>query len=165
MTPDDIGVLLRIKRAREEAAEVALRQAHAAQSRAARARGRAEQAATDFVAERRVQEAAIYRSLTTGPIPAQKLRQAAAQLSGITAYAEVLAQRAAQAVRHEAACAETSGTAQRAHARAVRDSLGVTTLHQRLDAAARAGQEQSRDAELEELAALGDPTTPDRVPS
>jgi hypothetical protein len=163
MSPDDIAAVLRIKRAREQSAEAALRHAQAAQLRAGTARGRAERAAAAFAAERPAQEAAVHRVLAAGPIPVQRLRQAVAQLSGIAAFAEVLAQRTAQAVRHEATCAEASLTARRAHAKTVRDSLAVATLHQRIDAAARAATEQSHDAELEEMPARRDPVI--RAPS
>jgi hypothetical protein len=151
MTPDDVAVLLRVKRAREQRAETALRQAMSAQSRAGKARGRASQAAEDFARQRPEQEAAIYRVLTAGPIPVQLLRQAAAQLSGLVAHAEVLGQRLAQAARHEAACAEVSAAAQAAHAAAIRESLGTAAMGQQVDTAHRVAAEQSRDAELEEL--------------
>jgi hypothetical protein len=95
MTPNDIAVLRRIKRAREQRAELALRQAQAAQLRAVKACERADLAA-EFAVERRGQEASVYRELAAGPIPGQRLRQAAAQLSGIVVYAEVLGQRATQ---------------------------------------------------------------------
>jgi hypothetical protein len=162
MQTDDIAVLLRIKQARQQRAETALRLAQAAQLRAVKARGRAELAAAEFATERPAKEAAVYRTLTAGPIPGQLLRQAAAQLSGIVAYAEVLGQRVAQAGRHEGACAETSIAAQRAHAAALRDSLGTTTMHQRLDAAARVATQHHHDAELEELATRRDPALPGR---
>lgn len=160
MTQDDLAPLLRIKQAREQRAEAALRQAQAAQLRAVKARGRAAQAEADFATERQAQEAAIYRTLSAGPIPSQRLRQTAAQLSGIAAYASVLGQRAAQAARHETACAETSEAARRAHAAALRDTLGVVTLHQQLDTAARAATEQGQDAELEEASAHCEPALP-----
>jgi hypothetical protein len=163
VSPDDIAAVLRIKRAREQSAEVSLRHAQAAQHRAATVRGRAEQAAAEFAAQRPGQEAAVHRMLSAGPIPPQRLRQAVAQLSSIAALEVVLVQRTAQAVQHETACAEASGTAQRAHAKAVRDSLAVATLHQRIDAAAQAAEEQSRDAELEEMTGRCDPVM--RVPT
>lgn len=165
MTPVDIAVLRRIKQAREQRTELALRQAQAAQLRAVKARERANLAAVEFAVERRGQEASVYRELAAGPIPGQRLRQAAAQLSDIAAYAEVLGQRAAQAAPHEIACAETSGAARRVHASALRESLAVATLHQRIAAAARVATEQMRDIELEEAAALCDPAMPGRAPS
>jgi Type III secretion protein YscO len=160
MTPHDIAVLVRIKQAREQCAEAALRQAHSAQLRAVKARGRAELAAAEFAEERPAQEAAVYRALVAGPIPGQRLREAAVQLSGIVAYAEMLGQRTAQAAQHETACAETSAAARRAHATAVRDSLGAATMQQRLDAAMRSATERSHDTDMEESAALRDPAPP-----
>lgn len=151
MRPDDVAILLRVKRAREERAETALRQALSAQSRAVKARGRAAQAADDFARQRPEQEAAIYRMLSAGPIPAQLLRQAAAQLADLVAHAEILGQRLAQAARHEAACAESSAAAQTAHAATIRESLGTAAMGQQVDAAHRAAEERQRDAELEEL--------------
>jgi hypothetical protein len=160
MTANDIAVLERIKQAREQRAEIALRQAHSAQLRAVRARGRAEQAAAQFAEERPAQEAAVYRALAAGPISGQRPREAAAQLSGIVAYADVLGQRATQAAQHETACAETSSAARRRHATAVRDSLGVAMMRERLGAAARSAADRSHDTEMEELAALSDPAPP-----
>ena len=156
MSPDDIAALLRIKQAREQRAEHALRQAQAAQLRAVRARARADLAAAEFLVERRGQEEAVYRVLSAGPIPGQRLRQAAAELSGIAAHADMLGQRAAQATRHETACVETSDAARRMYASASRESLGVASLQEQLAAAARAAAEQSHDMELEESAALRD---------
>jgi hypothetical protein len=160
MTANDIAVLVRIKQAREQRAETALRQAHSAQLRAVKARHRAELAAAEFAEERPAQEAAVYRALAAGPISGQQLREAAAQLSGIVAYAEVLGQRAAQAAHHETACAETSSAARRGHAIAVRDSLGVAMMGERLDAAMRSAADRSHDTEMEELAALSGPARP-----
>jgi hypothetical protein len=164
MTSDDIALLLRIKRAREQRAERTLRQAQAAQLRAVRAQDRADRAVAEFAAERRGQEDAVYQSLAAGPIPSQRVRQAAAQLSSIAAYAEMLGKRAAQAAQHEIACVETSGTARRGHASALRESLAIATLRQRLAATARAAAEQSDDMQREELAALCDPAMPGRAP-
>jgi Type III secretion protein YscO len=156
MTADDIAALLQIKQAREQRAERALRQAQAAQLRAVRARTRADLATAAFAVERRGQEEAVYRVLSAGPIPGQRLRQAAAQLSGIAAHADMLGQRAAQATRHETACVDTSDAARRMYASASRESLGVASLHGQLAAATRATAEQSHDMELEEAAALRD---------
>lgn len=160
MTANDIAVLVRIKQAREQRAETASRQAHSAQLRAVKARRRAELATAEFAEERPAQEAAVYRTLAAGPISGQRLREATAQLSGIVAYADVLGQRAVQAAQHEAACAETSSAARRSHATAVRDSLGVSMMRERLDAAVRSAADRSHDTEMEELAALSDPAPP-----
>jgi hypothetical protein len=160
MTPDDIAALLRIKQAREQRAEHALRQGQAAQLRAVRARARADLAAAEFAVERRGQEEAVYRMLYAGPIPGQRLRQAAAQLSGIAAYGDMLGQRVTQAARHETACVETSSATRRTYASASREALGVASLHQRLTAATRTATEQSHDMEVEESAALREPAMP-----
>jgi len=152
MTTDDIAMLLRIKRAREQRAEVALQQAQTARVNAVKARGLAEQAVEDFAQQRPAQEAAIYRPLIAGPLPGPRLRQAAAQLSGIAAHGEMLRQLVAQAARHETACAQTSATAQSEHAAAMRASLGAAMMHQRLDAAQRMADERHQDADLEEVA-------------
>ncbi len=160
MTPDDIAVLLRIKQAREQHAETALRQASAAQLRVVKARGQADLAAADFATIRPAQEAAVYRALAAGPIEGHQLRQAAAQLSGIVAYAEVLGQRAAQAARHATTCAEALATARHTRAAALRDTLGAETMHQRLAMVVLEAAQHRHDAELEELAARRDRAAP-----
>lgn len=152
MYSDDIDVLLRIKRAREQRAEIALHQAQAACVRARKAHGRAEAAVTDYAATRPVDEAAIYRSLTAGPVAAYQLRRAAAQLSEIAAQAEVLRQRLVQAGEHEAACDTTSEAARGTHATASREVMGASAARTRLDLAAHVARERFQDAELEELA-------------
>jgi hypothetical protein len=149
---NDIDVLLRIKRAREQRAEIAARQAQAACLRARKAHGRAEVAVTDYAAARPAEEAAIYRSLTVGPIAAYELRRAAARLSEIAAQAEVLRQRLVQAEQHEAACDVASDAARGLHAAASREVLGASAARARLDLAAYAVDERRQDAELEEVA-------------
>jgi hypothetical protein len=152
MTPDDIATLLRIKRAREQRAEVALQQAQTARTRAVKAREAAEQAADVFRRQRPAQETAIYRLLTAGPLPGSRLRLAAAQLSGIAAHGQMLRQQVLQAARDETTRGQTSATAQSEHATAMRASLGAAMMHQRLDSAQREADEQHQDADLEEVA-------------
>jgi hypothetical protein len=162
MTPGDIATLLRIKRAREQRAEVALQQAQTARTQAVKAREAAEQAADGFGRQRPAQETAIYRLLTAGPVPGSQLRLAAAQLSGIAAHSQTLRQQVVQATRDETICGQTSATAQNEHAAAMRASLGAAMMRQRLDAAQREADEQHQDADLEEVASRCHPAWPPR---
>lgn len=151
MRSDDVTALQRIRQARAQGAEVALRQAQAAQHGAAVARAQAAQAAADFAATRGAQEAAIQRTLCAGPVPAHRLRQAAAQLSGIAAHAAVLRQHAQQATTQEIASDQAAAAAQRAHAAAVRAALGVELLSELLDATARKVAERDLETELDAI--------------
>ena len=152
MNSDDIDVLLRIKRAREQQAGIALHRARAACARATKACGRAEVAVAGFAAARPAEEAAIYRHLTAGPVPVHRLRYAAAQLSEIAAQAEALRQRLAQAGQHAEACDVTREAARGKHVTAQREVMGASAALARLDVAAYEAGERRQDAELEELA-------------
>jgi hypothetical protein len=154
MRADDVAVMLRIRQARERKAERALVQAQQAQSRAVAERGRIEEAANAFAAQRRAREAAVSRTLSAGPVTGQQMRMAAAQLAGIAADGERLRQSAAQAARREAACADITRGAQRAFATASRDSLGVSTLQRQVDAARRIAAAREADNEMEEVGGL-----------
>jgi hypothetical protein len=154
MRADDVALMLQIRRARERAAERALTQAQQAQSRAAMQRCKIDEAVNAFAAQRRVQEAAVSRTLAAAPVSGLQMRMAAAQLAGIVADAERLRQSAAQAARREAACADVTRGAQRAFATATRDSLGVSMLQRQVDAAARTAAAREADGEMEEVAGL-----------
>jgi len=154
MRTEDVALLLRIRRARERSAERAVVQAKQAASRAAAQRGRIDEAVTAFAAHRRAQEAALSRTLATGPVTGQQLRLAAAQLAGMVADAERLRQSAAQAARREAACADATRGAERALATATRDSFGVSTLQRQVDAATRITAAREADGAMEEVAGL-----------
>jgi len=154
MRTDDLALLLRIRRARERSAERTLVQAQQALSRAAAQRGRIDEAVTSFAAHRRVQEAALARTLAAGPVTGQQLRLAAAQLAGMVADAERLRQNAVQAARREAACADARRGAERAFATATRDSLGASTLQRQVDAGRRITAAREAEGEMEEVAGL-----------
>jgi ABC-type transporter Mla subunit MlaD len=151
MHPDDAAALHRVKQAREQRAKTEFGRAQSAELRAAKVRARAEQAAVDFAVERHAQEADVHCALSAGPIPGQRLRQAAAELSELAAQADILRQRSRDAVRHEAACIQTSQAAQRTYAASLREALAVAALQQELDTAARASAEQQHNRELDEL--------------
>jgi len=152
MRPDDVAALRRVKQAREERAKAEFGRAQSAELRAVKVRARAGQAMADFAVERHAQEAAVHRALSAGPIPGQRLRQAAAQLSELAAQADILRQREREAARHEAACIETSQAARRAYAASLREALAVTALQHELDAAARVSSEQQHNREMDEVA-------------
>lgn len=154
MRNDDVTLMLQIRRARERSAERALVQAQQAQSRAAAQRGKSEEAVSSFAAHRRALEAALSQKLAAGPVTGQQLRLAAAQLAGLVADGERLRQNAAQAARREAACADATRGAQRALATATRDSLGVSMLQRKVDAATRIAAAREADGEMEEVAGL-----------
>ena len=151
MHPDDAAALHRVKQAREQRAKAELGRAQSAQLRAAKVRARAEQATADFAVERHAQEAAVHRALSAGPIPGQRLRQAAAELSELAAQADILRQRSRDASRHEAACIETSQAARRTYTASLREALAVAALQHEVDTAARASAEQQHNRELDEL--------------
>lgn len=152
MRADDVALMLQIRRARERAAERALVQAQQALSRATAQRGRIDEAVNAFAAQRRARETAVSRTLAAGPVSGLQLRMAAAQLAGIAADAERLRQAALQAARREAACADATRGAQRAFATATRDSLGVSMLQGKVDAATRIALAREADGEMEEVA-------------
>jgi hypothetical protein len=154
---DDVAILRRVRQVRAHRAEAGLLRAQSAQRRATAALGKAEQAAADFAAARCTREAAMRRLLSSGPVPAQHLRQAAAQLAGFAAHAEGLRQRTVHAEARKTACDQATGMARSAHAAAARAASGVVLLQQRLDAAAASVAEQRLEADMDAAAARARP--------
>lgn len=154
MRTDEIAALLRIKRARELQAEMALRRAEGASLRARKMRHRAEEAKARQAAQLPAQEAAIYRALADGPIPARRLWQAMSELSALAAYSRLLAERAAQAERHEARCATALAARRRAQAEANGEVLGAEAIQHRLETEGHARVERFLEGEIEEIATL-----------
>jgi hypothetical protein len=155
MHSDDVAVVLQIRRARERSTGAALLRAQQMVLRATAQRGDSERAVAAFALQRQAREAAVSRTLTAGPISAHQLRMAAAELAGIAAHAESLRQTVTRAVREEAACVTDARTAQTGFAAATRAALGVSALHERVDAAARRASVRKADSRIEDPAGIG----------
>lgn len=144
--------LLRIKRFREEQAELEAGRARRRMALAARARGQAEEALEQYRGEARRREDGMYDDLCSRVVRVREIDDVLQQVAGLKEGERRRDAAREDALKKESEAQEALDGARRAHQHALRQCDKFVDLAGMYQAEARKEQENKEDAEVEEAA-------------